>query len=67
MMPDAQWEFASSPIIHKGRVIIQVDVQKNSFLAALDIKDGKTIWKTDRDEVPTWSTPAIFSGLTKPR
>src|SRR5687768_18487422 len=34
MVPDAQWGFASSPIIHDNRVIIQVDVQKGSFVAA---------------------------------
>jgi hypothetical protein len=61
-MPEAQWEFASSPIIHQGVVIIQVDVQKDSFIAALDIETGETIWKTDRDEVPTWSSPAIYAG-----
>ena len=61
-MPEAQWEFGSSPIIHKGVVIIQVDVQKNSFIAALDIENGETIWKTDRDEIPTWSSPAIYAG-----
>ncbi len=59
-MPKAQWEFGSSPVIHNGRVIIQCDVQKNSFLMSINIEDGKTIWKTDRDEVPTWSTPAIY-------
>lgn len=59
-MPKAQWEFGSSPVIHEGKVVIQCDVQKNSFLMALDIKDGKTVWKTDRDEVPTWSTPTIY-------
>jgi outer membrane protein assembly factor BamB len=62
IMPEAQWGFASSPIIHEGVVIIQVDVQQNSFIAALDIATGETIWKTDRDEIPTWSTPAIYVG-----
>jgi len=62
IMPEAQWEFASSPIIHQGVVIIQVDVQENSFIAALDINNGETIWKTDRDEIPTWSTPAVYAG-----
>ena len=61
-MPEAQWEFASSPLIHKGVVIIQVDVQKNSFIAALNIETGETIWETERDEIPTWSTPAIYEG-----
>ncbi len=61
-MPEAQWEFGSSPVIHQGAVIIQVDVQKNSFIAALDIENGKTIWKTDRDEIPTWSSPTVYVG-----
>ena len=37
MVPDAQWGFASSPIIHDGRVIVQADVQKGSFVAAFDV------------------------------
>ena len=61
-VPRAQWGFASSPIIHKGKVIIQCDVQKNSFIAALDLKTGKTLWRTARTEVPTWSTPTIYTG-----
>lgn len=64
-MPEAQWEFGSSPIIHQGKVIIQVDVQKDSFIAALDIETGETIWKTKRDEIPTWSSPAIYEGNDK--
>lgn len=58
--PEAQWEFGSSPIIHNGMVIIQADVQKNSFLAALDVKTGKEIWRVPRGDVPTWSTPAVI-------
>lgn len=59
MVPDAQWGFASSPILVDGKVVIQCDVQKGSFVAALDLKNGKTLWKTDRADVPTWSTPAL--------
>jgi len=59
-MPEAQWGFASSPIIHDGRVILQVDVQENSFLAAFDVKTGKELWRTPRQDVPTWSTPALY-------
>ncbi len=49
--------FASSPVIHGNRVIIQVDVQKGSFVAALDLATGKELWRTPRNDVPTWSTP----------
>lgn len=58
-VPQAQWEFGSSPIIHEGIVVIQADVQKDSFLAAFDIKDGRELWRTPRQDVPTWSTPTI--------
>lgn len=57
--PDAQWGFASSPIIRDGVVIIQADVQKNSFLAAVDAATGKELWRTQRDDVPTFGTPAV--------
>ena len=41
MVPDAQWETGSSPILHDGVVVVQADVQKGSFIAAFDAKDGK--------------------------
>ncbi len=59
MVPDAQWEFASSPVIHDGKVVIQADVQKGSFIAAFDVASGKELWRTARQEIPTFSTPAI--------
>ena len=57
--PTAQWGFASSPIIHNNRVIVQCDVQTNSFIAAFDLNDGQELWRTERKDVPTWSTPTI--------
>jgi outer membrane protein assembly factor BamB len=60
MVPDAQWGFAASPVIYEDMVLIQADVQKNAFLAAFDINTGKELWRTTRDDVPTFSTPAVF-------
>ena len=59
--PEAQWGFASSPIIRDGRLVIQVDVQKGSFVAAFDVRTGRELWRTPRADVPTWSTPAIVA------
>jgi outer membrane protein assembly factor BamB len=59
MDPTAQWDFGSSPIIHDGVVIVQADVLKNSFLATFEVNTGKEIWRVERHDVPTWSTPAI--------
>jgi outer membrane protein assembly factor BamB len=57
--PEVQWGFGSSPVIYKDKVIVLCDVNNQSFLTVLDIKDGKTIWRTDREETPTWGTPAL--------
>jgi len=37
-MKSAEWEFASSPIIYNGKLIIQCDVLENSFVAAYEVK-----------------------------
>lgn len=60
--PDYQWGTASSPIISENRVFLQCDLQRGSFLAAFDLADGKTLWRTPRDEYPSWSTPALVDG-----
>ncbi len=54
-----QWGFASSPVIHGELVIVQCDVQKDSFLCALSFADGKEVWRTPRAEGPTWCTPTV--------
>ncbi|HJP95558.1 MAG TPA: PQQ-binding-like beta-propeller repeat protein [Pyrinomonadaceae bacterium] len=59
---DYQWEYASSPIIYKNLVIVQADIQKNSFIAAYDIKTGKPVWKTMREELSSWGTPTVYEG-----
>jgi outer membrane protein assembly factor BamB len=59
-MQDAEWEFASSPVIYDGILIIQCDVLENSFVAAFDVKTGKEIWKTPRNDYPAWCTPNIY-------
>ncbi len=60
MVPTAQWGFGSSPVIHNGVIYIQADVQKDSFLAAFDLDTGNELWRTARDDVPTWSSPTVF-------
>jgi outer membrane protein assembly factor BamB len=63
--PDYQWGMASSPIIYKGLVILQCDVQKGSFIAAFDVKTGRQAWRTPREEIPSWGTPTIFESNGK--
>jgi outer membrane protein assembly factor BamB len=56
----AEWEFASSPLVYNGKVVIQCDVMENSFLAAYEISSGRELWKKERDEYPGWCTPNIY-------
>lgn len=65
LVPTAEWEFSSSPLIHKNVVIIQCDVMENSFVAAYDIKTGEELWKQSRDEYPGWCTPNIYNNGEK--
>jgi outer membrane protein assembly factor BamB len=60
-IPTFEWGSASSPIIWKDLVILQCDTQTDSFILALNANTGKTIWKTDRDEIPSWGTPTVVS------
>jgi outer membrane protein assembly factor BamB len=66
-METPEWGFASSPIIYGDRVFVQCDVLNDGFVAALDIADGKEIWRTRRDDTATWSTPAICAGGVRPQ
>ena len=46
-------------------MILQCDIQQNSFIVAFNIKDGTQAWRTSRDEIPAWSTPVIYQGKTR--
>ncbi|MDH3627440.1 MAG: PQQ-like beta-propeller repeat protein [Acidobacteriota bacterium] len=57
--PDYEWGSASSPIIDGDRVIVQCDTQGTSFIAAYSTTDGRLLWRTERDALPSWGTPTI--------
>jgi outer membrane protein assembly factor BamB len=59
-LPAAEWEWASSPVIYNGVLVIQCDVLENSFLATYDLKSGEELWKVKRDDYPCWCTPNIY-------
>jgi outer membrane protein assembly factor BamB len=65
-IPTYEWGPASSPIIWNNLVILQCDTQDDSFLLALDADTGKQVWKTERDELPSWGTPTVAMTSTGP-
>ena len=58
-IPAFQWGYASSPLLHDGKVLVLADVQGDSFLASLDADTGADVWRVGRDDVPTWGTPTV--------
>lgn len=61
-LPEYEWGTASSPIIYKNLVIVQCDTQNESFVLAADLETGRTVWKTPRQELPSWGTPTVYVG-----
>lgn len=58
-LPSVEWGPASSPIIWNDLVILQIDTHADSFLLALNADTGATVWKTEREEIPSWGTPTV--------
>ena len=56
-----EWGPASSPVIWDGLVILQVDTNDDSFLVALSVETGEQVWKPNRDEGPSWSSPTVVT------
>jgi len=57
--------YASSLCIYRNTLLVLVDqgsiAKPESYLAALDLVTGKTVWKTDRPVPSSWATPIIVN------
>jgi outer membrane protein assembly factor BamB len=49
----------STPVLHGNRLAVVWDHQGTSFIAALDKRTGQEIWRVERKEIDTWSTPLV--------
>ena len=62
------WGYASSPVIHDGKVIQLCGPGERTFLTALDLATGQTVWETpepggSNEEsyyIGAWTTPLII-------
>ncbi|MCH8292002.1 PQQ-binding-like beta-propeller repeat protein [Candidatus Poribacteria bacterium] len=57
----------SSPVLYGEVIVINWDHEGQSFIAALDKNTGKEVWKVDRDERTSWSTPIVVGHDGKPQ
>jgi outer membrane protein assembly factor BamB len=54
------WGMATSPVLHRDRLFIVSDNKDGSFIAAFDVRSGNQIWKVNREELESWSTPVVW-------
>ena len=61
------WGEGASPVIHRDRLAVNWDHEGDSFLVVLDAETGENVWRADRDEVSSWSTPLVVEhgGVTQ--
>ena len=54
------WGPGASPVLHKDRLYLVNDNEKESFMLALDKRTGQEIWRVPREEKSNWSTPYVW-------
>lgn len=69
------WGNAASPVIHDGLVFVNCGPGERTFLVALNLTDGKEVWKVNipggkygekpADWLGSWATPMILKTATR--
>lgn len=54
------WGPGTSPVLHKDRIFLVNDNEKESFMVALDKHTGEQLWRIERAERSNWSTPYVW-------
>ncbi len=49
----------SSPVLHGNTLVVNWDHEGDSFIVAMDKRTGKELWRKQRDERTSWSTPFV--------
>ena len=57
----------ASPAMFENTVIINWDHEGDSFVVALNKNSGEEIWRVNRDEVTSWSSPIIYAHKGNPQ
>lgn len=55
-----QFGEGSTPVLHGNTLVVVWDhLNGESFIVALDARDGKELWRQPRKEIDTWATPLV--------
>ncbi len=55
----------ASPALHGKTVVVPWDHEGEDFVVALDRDSGRELWRQQRDEPTTWSTPLVVERATR--
>lgn len=59
---------ASSPALYGNTLVLSFDHEGDSFIAAVDKRDGKELWRRQReDESTNWTSPMVIVHEGKPQ
>lgn len=51
---------SSSPVIAGGAVVVQMENEGDSFVAAVDVECGRTLWRSQRPKKASWASPVAI-------
>ena len=57
----------ASPVLYRDTLIVNWDHEGQSFVAALDKRTGRQLWKVERDEITSWATPIVVEHAGRPQ
>ena len=57
----------ASPALYRETLVVNWDHEGASFIVALDAATGRELWRRERDEVTSWSTPLVVTVEGKPQ
>ncbi len=68
-LPDMQYGYASSPILHKNLLIVQFDQEAEGMaaLVAYDTQTGKVAWRSKRSMGGSWCSPIVAETAKGPQ
>ncbi len=58
---NSQHGIVASPVYADGRVVLVVDADTDAYIVGVDAESGKVAWKTPRNVINGYSTPAIYT------
>ena len=58
----------STPVLYRDTLVVVWDhLNGQSFVAAIDARDGKELWRVARKEIDTWATPIVLEVNGRPQ